>query len=85
MANVYVGNDRATKVEKPKGHTVTLDNTQGAVDIYYDSDYNALNTAAPGSIPNGTKLAAGAQQVVQDWDLPLYFRAASNTTMKVQP
>ena len=85
MAEFYVGPDRATKVEREKGHTVTIDNTQNTVDLYYDSDYNRINAAAPGQIPNGSKIAAGTSLQIPDWSLPLYFRAISGIRVISQP
>jgi uncharacterized beta-barrel protein YwiB (DUF1934 family) len=76
----------ATVIRRPKNSQVTLVN-QGAVDVYFDFNPNRLNTAAPGVVPQGTKLVAttGSIQIDMHENTTIWTRAVSQTTIEVQP
>lgn len=82
---IIVPADIAAPIRRAKGSTVTFVN-QSATDVYFDSDYQRLNASVAGSTPDGTKLAANGGQI-QATDYPglLWFRAATQTTIEVQP
>lgn len=80
-----VPSDIAAPVRRTKGSTVTFVN-QSATDVYVDSDYQRLNATVQGAAPDGTKLAAnGGQLQVTDYPGLLWVRAATQTTIEVQP
>lgn len=82
---LQVPNDYAVPVRRTPGATVTFIN-QSAVDVYFDRDPNRLNACLPAAVPDGTKLvAAGGQLQWANFPGTLWFRAAAQTTIEVQP
>jgi len=80
-----VPNDNVAVVRRSPGTTVTFIN-QSAVDVYFDEDPNRLNNCLSGAVPNGTKLVNGGGQLQwANFKGTLYFRAATPTTIEVQP
>jgi hypothetical protein len=85
MPFLIVSSDIAVKVWRPKGSNVTLINQSG-VDVFFDREPSRLNATAPGTVPNGSKLAAnGGEKEFDNWPGAMWFRAISNTTIEVQP
>lgn len=77
--------DQAVPVDRPVGSTVTFVN-QGGTDVYIDSDFQRLNASIAGVAPDGTKLVNGGGQIqITNYPGRYYLRAASNTTIEVQP
>jgi len=86
MAIQAVPSDRPIAVKRKQGQTVTISNP-GAVDVYFDGDYNVLAATLKGAVPNGTKIAAGtASFQFPEWpDDRMFFRAAQDTTIFIEP
>jgi hypothetical protein len=86
MPSVLVPTDVAMHVVRPAGERINMSNQSG-VDVYYDEEAGRLNASQPGTIPNGSKLAANGGTVTI-WKFPcggLWVRAAAQTTIEVEP
>lgn len=75
----------AAVIRRTKGATVNLVN-QTAVDVYFDTDAKRLNASVEGAVPSGTKIAATTGEATWAY-FPgeVYVRAATQTTLEVQP
>jgi hypothetical protein len=72
-------------IRRPPGTTVTFVN-QSATDVYMDADWGRLAQGLQGSVPTGTKIVNGGGQVQwSSYPGVIYVRAASATTLEVQP
>jgi hypothetical protein len=83
-----VPTDRARALPIKRGGVTITINNYSAVDVYYDSDPSRLNASVAGAVPNGSKIAAntGTLQIVSPADNSLiWFRAATQTTIDIQP
>lgn len=88
MALLLVDNITAVHLTRRRdiGCAVTILN-QSSVDVYYDTEPGRLNASVSGVIPSGTLLAAngGEKEFTNFPRNGLWFRAASKTTIEVQP
>lgn len=85
MPIAFIPSDVAIRIRRPQGASVTLIN-QSAIDVYFDAEPGRLNASAPGTTPNGTKLAAnGGEKEFENFPGSMWFRAIANTSIEVQP
>lgn len=76
----------ATSLTGREGTNLTIVN-QSATDVYFDTSGNAsrLNGTVAGAVPQGTKIAANGGQVQFTSAPTIFLRAASQTTVEIQP
>jgi hypothetical protein len=86
MPFVLVPSDIAERIIRPEGSDVTVIN-QSTIDVYMDAEAGRLNASAPGSTPNGTRIAAnGGEHRIRHWPCKgMWVRAAATTTIEVEP
>lgn len=85
MPDLVVPAAYAVPLRRKAGTEVTLAN-QSAVDVYFDRNPMRLNKTAVGVAPEGTRIP-NTTGFIQLTEFPglLWFRAAADTVLEVQP